>query len=296
MKDTHTGEDPGLRIALPLFLAAGLCLSALDTTAKYLVRDNSLLLVVWARYAGQMLVVTPFAWNRAGHGFWRTRRLPLHLLRSAFLLGATVCFFAGLRYLPLAEASSITFLAPIVVVLLSQAILGERPTRDRWIASIVGFIGILILLRPGSAVFHPAALLLILTAICNALYQMLTRKLRDELSHTTLFYSALVGTVALSLAVPWELRETAWTLRDVTLFLLLGTFAGFGHWFITGAYMRAPASLLVPFTYLQIVWATVFGVVVFGQHPDGWSAVGMAVIAASGLMLALRERRRARMG
>ena len=105
--------------ALPLFLFAGLCLSSLDTTAKYLVRDHSVFLVVWARYAGQMLVVTPFAWHRAGPGFWRTRRLALQLLRSSMLLIATFCLFGALRYLPLAEASAITFLAPIFIVLLS---------------------------------------------------------------------------------------------------------------------------------------------------------------------------------
>src|SRR5512135_915975 len=159
---------PHFRDALTLFLLAGLCLSSLDTTAKYLVRDHPLLLVVWARYAGQTLVVTPFAWHGAGRGFWRTQRLPMQLLRSAFLLAATICFFGGLRFLPLAEASSITFLAPIVVVALSKFVLGEEPTRPRIAASIVGFIGILVLLRPGSAVLHPAVLLLIGAAVCNA--------------------------------------------------------------------------------------------------------------------------------
>src|SRR5499426_3833347 len=122
MPDAHP-----LRRALPLFLLAGLCLSSLDATAKYLVRDHALFLVVWARYAGQMLVVTPFALQRAGPGFWRTQRLGVQLLRSAFLLCATVCFFAGLRYLPLAEASAITFLGPIFVVVLSGPLLGESP-------------------------------------------------------------------------------------------------------------------------------------------------------------------------
>jgi len=130
------------RNALPLFLLAGLCLSSLDTTAKYLVREHALFLVVWARYAGQMLVVTPFAWHRAGPRFWRTRRPALQLVRSALLLLATVGFFGALRYLPLAEASAITFLAPIFVVLLSGPLLGERPSAARWIASILGFIGI----------------------------------------------------------------------------------------------------------------------------------------------------------
>jgi drug/metabolite transporter (DMT)-like permease len=285
-----------LRHALPLFIVAGLSLSALDTTAKYLVRDTPLLVVVWARYAGQTLVVTPLALHQAGRGFWRTARLPLHLVRSACLLSATACFFGGLRFLPLAEASSIMFLSPIFVVLLSQRVLGERPTRDRVLASLVGFVGILIVLRPGSAAFHPAALLLVGAGASNALYQLLTRRLRDENVHTSLFYGAIVGTVGLSLALPWLAGDLAWTWRDVALLLLLGAFAATGHFCMTRAYMSAPASLLTPFTYLQIVWATAFGYAFFGQHPDGFSAAGMAVIAASGVVLALRERARARHG
>ena len=294
MAPDSTEHGHALRHALPLFLLAGFCLSSLDTTAKYLVRDHPLLLVVWARYAGQTLVVAPFAWHRVGHGFWRTKRLPLHLLRSSLLLAATICFFAGLRFLPLAEASSITFLAPIVVVLLSQPVLGERPTRPRIVASIVGFLGILILLRPGSSILHPAVALLFVTAVCNALYQMLTRKLKGEAPHTTLFYSAIVGTVGLSATLPFALEATTLVPSDALLFLMLGTFAGAGHWFLIRAYMTATASLLTPFTYLQIVWATAFGFFVFGQYPDGWSAVGIAVIGSSGLLLAFQERSRAR--
>ena len=282
------------RHALTLFLLAGLCLSSLDTTAKYLVRDHPLLLVVWARYAGQTLVVTPFAWHGAGRNFWKTRRLPMQLVRSAFLVAATICFFGGLRFLPLAEASSITFLAPIVVVAMSKPVLGELPTRPRIIASIAGFIGVLILLRPGSAVLHPAVLLLLGAAFCNAFYQMLTRKLLNEVPHTTLFYSALVGTVALSAFIPFTLAETSFAPSDALLLLLLGAFAGAGHWCLTHAYLTAPATVLTPFTYLQIVWATAFGFIVFDQHPDGWSALGMAIIGLSGLSLALHERRRIR--
>jgi drug/metabolite transporter (DMT)-like permease len=279
--------------ALPLFLVAGFCLSSLDATAKYLVRDHSLFLVVWARYAGQMLVVTPFAWRHAGNGFWRTQRLGLQLLRSALLLGATACFFGALRYLPLAEGSAISFLAPIFAVLLSGPLLGERPNLARWIATATGFCGILILVRPGSAVFHPAALLLVVAALFNALYYLLTRKLIDENMHTTLFYSALVGTVGLSLALPWELHATMPVPRD-GLFLALGLFAGLGHWLIVSALQNTQASLLTPFSYLQMIWATLYGYLIFDQLPDRWSAVGMTVIVASGLLLALQERRRAR--
>lgn len=285
MPDVHP-----LRRALPLFLLAGICLSSLDATGKYLVRDHALFLVVWARYAGQMLVVTPFAWRRAGPGFWRARHPALQLLRSMFLLVATICFFAALRYLPLAEGSAITFLAPIFVVVLSGPLLGERPTRERWVAVVAGFIGILILARPGSAVFHPAALLFVVAALGNALYLLMTRKLADESAYTTLFYSALAGTVGLSLALPWQLDGTTPTLHDGAIFLLLGLFAGLGHWFVISAYLLAPASMLTPFTYLQMIWATLYGFVIFAQLPDRWSALGMTIIVASGLWLALQER------
>ena len=278
--------------ALPLFVLAGLCLSSLDATAKYLVRDHSLFVVVWARYAGQMVVVTPWALHRGGRRFFRTNRLGLQLLRSLFLLLATLGFWGGLRYLPLAEASSITFLAPTFVVLLSWPLLHERPTRARRIASTVGFIGILILLRPGSSILHPAVLLLIGAALANALYQLLTRRLLDESIYATLFYSASVGTLALSLALPFTTSLPHVLAVGIGPLVLLGLLAGVGHRCMTQAYLRASASLLSPFTYLQILWATGFGYLLFDQHPDALSGVGMAVVVASGVGLALWERRR----
>lgn len=284
-----------MRRALPLFLLAGLCLSSLDATAKWLVRDHALWLIVWARYAGQMVVVTPFAWQRTGGRFWRTRKPGLQLLRSLFLVLATLGFWGGLRYLPLAEASAITFLAPIFVVLLSWPLLRERATRARQIASAVGFLGILVLLRPGSAALHPAVVLLVGAALANALYQLLTRRLLDEDPDTTLFYSASVGTAVLSVGLPYATDASALTLANAASLALLGVLAGVGHWCLTNAYLEAPASLLTPFTYLQMLWATAFGVVLFDQHPDGVSAVGMAIILASGLALALWERRRMRL-
>ena len=151
------------------------------------------------------------------------------------------------------------------------------------------------LLRPGSSVLHPAVLLLIGTAVFNAFYQLLTRKLPGDSAHTTLFYSALVGAAALSLALPWGFDTAVLTWREGALLLLLGLFAGLAHWLIISAFLIAPASLLTPFTYLQMIWATLSGYLVFGQLPDGWSAVGMGIIVGSGVLLALLERRRARL-
>ena len=285
-------HDHPLRRALPLFLLAGLCFSTLDATAKYLVRDHTLFVVVWARYVGQMLITTPVAWNRVGPGFWRTRNLRIQLVRSLCLVIATACFFGGLRYLPLAEASAISFLAPMIAIVLSMPVLGERPTRARWMAAIGGFVGILILVRPGSAVFHPATGLLVLAAITNAMYQLLTRKLPDDPPHTTLFYSGLVGAVGLCFLLPFAELPSRFTWLDAMFLVVLGVLAGVGHGLLIGAFLRAPASLIAPFTYLQMIWATMYGFFIFDQLPDGLSAVGMAVILASGVALVLHERRR----
>jgi len=285
------GDHP-LRRALPLVLLVGLCFSTLDATAKYLLQDHALFVIVWARYAGQMLVVTPIAWQRGGPGFWRTRHLRMQLVRSLCLVSATACFFGGLRFLPLAEGSAISFMAPMFAIVLSMPVLGERPTRARWLASIAGFAGIVILVRPGSAVFHPATGLLVLAAISNALYQLLTRRVPHDSPYTTLFYTALVGTVGLSLALPFAGMPGNASARDVLFLVLLGLLAGIGHWMLISAFLMAPASLVAPFTYVQMIWATMYGYLVFGQLPDGLSAVGMGVIVASGVALVVHERRR----
>jgi drug/metabolite transporter (DMT)-like permease len=280
--------------ALPLVVAAGICFSTLDATAKWLVQDHTLFVVVWARYAGQMIVATPIAWHRGGAQFWRTRHLRTQLVRSLFLVMATMCFFGALRFLPLAEGSAISFLAPMFAIVLSQWVLRERPTRARWIAAISGFAGILILVRPGSAVFHPATLLLLGAAISNAMYQLLTRRLTADTPHTTLFYSGLVGTALLSLALPWMETPGRITFRDAGFMMELGLLAGLGHWMLISAYLKAPAALVAPFTYLQMIWATLYGWAIFGHLPDLVSAIGMSVIVASGLGLVIHERNAAR--
>lgn len=287
-------DDHPLRRALPLVLGAGICFSTLDATAKWLVQDHTLFIVVWARYAGQMLVATPIAWHRGGRGFWRTKHLKIQLLRSLFLVCATACFFGGLRFLPLAEGSAISFMAPMFAIVLSQAVLGEKPTRARWLAAVGGFAGILILVRPGSAVFHPATALLLGAAISNALYQLLTRKLTGDGPHTTLFYTGLVGTVMLSAAMPWMETPERITLRDAAFMVELGLLAGIGHGMFISAFLKAPAALVAPFTYVQMIWATLYGWAIFGHLPDLLSAVGMGVIVASGVGLIVHERKTAR--
>jgi drug/metabolite transporter (DMT)-like permease len=285
-------ESPhALRRALPLVILAGVFFATLDATAKWLVQYHSLLFVVWARYAGQMVVATPIAWRRSGAGFWRTKHLAVQLVRSLCLVVATACFVGALRFLPLAEGTAIAFLAPMFAIVLSKPVLGERPTRARWIAASVGFLGILVLVRPGSAVFHVATLLMLTASIANALYQLLTRKLTGDSAHTTLFYSGLVGTIVLSALLPFAEFPSTLSWRDVLLFMALGVFGGAGHGVLIAAFLRAPASLVAPFTYLHMIWATFYGWIIFAHLPDALSAVGMAIIVASGVGLVIHERR-----
>ena len=289
----RSSPSHALARAVPLYILAGLFLSSLDATAKVLVREYPLWWVVWARYAGHLLVVVPLALHKVGPGFWRTRHPLLQVTRSALLLVATIAFFSALRYLPLAEASAISFLAPMIVVLLAGPLLGEQVTKVRWIAAGCGFFGVLLITRPGSIAFHPAAILMFGMAGCNALYQLLTRKLTGDSAYTTLFHSATVGAVAFTLLLPMLDPHPLPGIRDALLFLACGVLAGLGHWCMITAFLQAQASQLTPFAYLQMAWPLAFGWMLFGQFPDAISMTGMAVILASGTWLAWQERRRA---
>src|SRR5438105_4624852 len=286
--------DPRALRAIPLMLASGVGLSTLDATAKYLGKDYSVALITWARYSGHLAFVLVFAYRHRGWRFMRTHRLRLQLARSALLLAATLCFFSGLRFVPIAEATAVTFLAPVFIVVLARPMLGEQVTRARWMSVLGGFAGVLLLVRPGSAVFQPAIVLVMAMALFNALYQLLTRKLAGEDPYTSLFYSALVGTVAMTAALPWFAFAPLPALADAPLFLLLGLLGGGAHLLLIHAYSRAPAAMITPFAYVQLIWATVYGVLLFGQLPDAPSAAGMLLIVASGVWLALSERRSAR--
>jgi len=283
---------PQIARAILTFMVAGFFLSSLDATAKYLVRDYPLGWVTWARYAGHLLVVVPLAVVKVGPGFWRTKRPALQLARSALLLVATLCFFFALRFIPLAEASAISFLAPLFIVMLSGPLLGERVSPARWAAVGAGFFGILLVTRPGSAAFHPAALLMLGMALCNALYQMLTRKLIGDPVYTTLFYAASAGAVAFTVMLPFMGSHDLPGWFDAMWFVALGVFAGLGHWCMISAFMWAQASQLTPFTYLQMTWPLLFGYLFFGQFPDEISFAGIAIIVAAGVWLGWQERRR----
>ena len=264
------------------------------TTGKYLVADYPVGQVVWGRYVFHLIFAAAILGPRLAR-VARTANLRLQLLRSLFMLGATVFYFLGVRILPLAEANAITFTTPILVVMLSQPVLGERVGPRRWLGVGVGFLGALIIIRPGSGVMELAAAYLAVSTLCNACYHITTRQLgaRDD-PLTTLFYTATVGTLGASAALPlsWQPMDgMGWLLM-----VAIGGFACAGHFAIIKAYQAAPAPIVAPFAYAILLWAVVFGYAVFGDLPGPWTILGAAVIVGSGLYVLRRETLAGRAG
>jgi drug/metabolite transporter (DMT)-like permease len=276
---------------IALMCGALACFSCLDATAKYLVGHMDSLQVVWARYTSAFLLALMF-YNPFSHpGMMRTKRPVLQLARSALLLGSTALNFLAVRYLQLDEALSILFSTPLIVAALAGPLLGEWIGWRRWLAILVGFAGVLLVTRPGAGGIHPAAILTFGSAVCYALYVIATRVLsRHDSTETTLFYSNLVGALAMLPVLPfvWSMPES-WFI--VFLMIILGGFASFGHYLLIAGHRLAPASTLAPFIYTQIVWTTALGFLVFGDIPNRWTIAGAMIVIASGLYLLYRERR-----
>ncbi|HVP08699.1 MAG TPA: DMT family transporter [Burkholderiales bacterium] len=262
----------------------------MDTTAKYLSRWYPVPLIVWARYAANLVVLLAFLAATGQLERLRTARPGLQLARGVLLVLATLLFFTSLSVLPLADANAIGFALPLFVAALAVPMLGERLEMPRLIAIFVGLAGALAIVRPGSDVFTPYALLPLGMAACNALYQILTRKVAG-LEHplTSLVWGAVVGAVLMSLAAPfvWATPQAA---SHGALIVVIGVLASVGHFLLIKAYEHASATLLAPYTYSALVWAMLMGWLVFGDFPDGWSLAGMGIIVASGLYLANRQR------
>ena len=289
MNPTARAADP-LRGILLIVLAVS-TFSCLDTVAKYLSRTYPVPMIVWARYVFHVLFMLIVVGRSAGWDLVRTRRLGLQLARGISVTLSSMFFFSALSYMPIAEASAITFVSPLLLTAMSVLILRERVRLSAWVAVAVGFIGVLIIIRPGGAVFQPAALLSLATAACFASYQLMTRQLAGiDSTLATLFIGALIGTVIMSLIVPfyWQLPQTAW---HAVLFMLMGVLGAGGHFVLIRAFEYAPASVLAPFVYAQLVAVLVLGYVVFDAFPDVWSLVGMAIIVASGIWIANHQTR-----
>ncbi len=252
-------------------------------TGKFLLTRYPLIQVVWGRYIFHLILALIILAPRLIQ-LIRSGNLKLQLLRSGFMLGSTVFYFAGVQFLPLTEANAINFLTPVLVVILAQPILGERVGLQRWIGVMIGFAGAMIITRPGSGLMDLAAGILMLSALCNACYQLSTRRLGaidDPL--TTLLYTALVGSIGASLAVPF-----AWQPLDAEgwLFMvLIGAFALVGHFALIKAYRLAPAPTIAPFGYSVLLWSALFGYLIFEQLPDPWTVLGAGIIVAGGIII-----------
>jgi drug/metabolite transporter (DMT)-like permease len=287
--DPDEPHAPRVPAAVVWMLVTTFFFVCVHATGKYLVAEHPVVQVVWGRYVFHLLFAAAILGPRLTR-VARTANLRLQLLRSLFMLGASGFYFAGVRTLPLAEANAIAFTTPILVVLLAQPVLGERVGARRWLGVAGGFLGALIVIRPGSGVMDLAAAFLLASAFCNACYHIATRQIgaRDD-PLTTLFYAAVVGTAGASAALPlvWQpLDAEAWLLLAI-----LGGFACAGHFAIIKAYQAAPAPVVAPFNYAILIWTVIFGYVVFGDLPGPWTLVGAAVIVLSGLYILRRERR-----
>ncbi|MFL6799640.1 MAG: DMT family transporter [Xanthobacteraceae bacterium] len=275
---------------IALMCAAVSCFALLDTTAKYLSLSMGTLQVVWARYTGAFLYpfIVSNPWTRPG--LTRTSRPFLQIGRSVLLLASTICNFAALRYLQLDEAIAIFFSTPCFVAALSGPMLGEWVRWRRWAAIGVGFVGVLVIAQPGTAAFRPAALFSLGGALFYAFYSISTRILaRTDSNETTLFYSNLVGAVALLPIVPF-VWSTPTDPLVIALMLLTGGMGGIGHYMLIAAHRLAPAAVLSPFIYTEIVLVIALGFLVFGNLPSHWTLVGSAIVVASGLYILHRER------
>ena len=284
-------QNPSFGIVL---LCCGVAMfGAGEACVKTLAKDYEILQVVWARYTFHALVFL-LIFSRTGiRNQMATKRPFLHLARSVALMLGTVFFFTALIYLSLPEAVAINFASPLLVTALSIPFLGEKVGIRRWGAIFVGFLGVLVIIRPGAGMMHWAAVLPLGTAVCYAIYQILTRIAgRTEDTRTSLFWTSAVGVVVMSCIAPF-----VWTAPDATAWALMiatGTFFGFGHYLLIRAFEIAPVSTLSPFLYTQIIWVTLLSIFIFEQVPDAISMTGAAIVIASGLYIWHRETRERR--
>jgi drug/metabolite transporter (DMT)-like permease len=275
---------------IALMVLAVSTFACLDATSKYLTTHYPVPAIVWARYFFQMALMLLILGPRLGGQLFATANLRLQIIRGVVLTVSSLVFLSALARLPMAEAASIAFVAPMLIAVLAGPFLRETVPPRTWLCLAGGFAGVLLIIRPGSAVFTWAALLPLLSALLMAIYQMMTRRLagRDR-ALTTLFYPALVGTALVPLVFPLAFTLPREPLH-AAMFCALGVLGGVGHFFLIRAHHHAAASTLGPFMYAQLFVVLALGWLVFGQLPDALAFAGMLTIAASGLLLVLGLR------
>jgi drug/metabolite transporter (DMT)-like permease len=278
--------------AVLFMLAAAVLLPLLNASVKYLVTTYPVAELLWARYAGHLAFMLVVFAPRHGRALLASSRPALQIARSLLFCCSTFLMFYALGFVPLATAAAISFTAPLIVTAAAPLFLGERVGLARAVAVTAGFIGALIVVRPGSGALHWAAFLIFGSAAASASTQLLSRKLvaydSPETSNT---YMVLAGFLLATIPLPfvWVPPELPW---HAFLFLMLGVLGGLGHYCLVRAFELAPAPFVSPFNYAQILGAALLGVMVFGQLPDISTWVGAAIIAASGVFILFRERTR----
>lgn len=287
---------PAARVlrGIVFILVAVSLFSCMNTLVKLLSARLESVQIVWARTLGHFIFIGLLFLPRHGLRILRTPSPGTQFSRSLLQLCSTTLYFTALRTVPLAEATAISFLSPLFVTLLAVPFLGEPIRANRMIVVLVGFLGVLVVVRPGSDVFQWSSLLILGSSLCYATYQVLTRKVSGgDSAETSAIWSAMVGSVLMSLAVPffWTMPDR---LTDVLMLLALGVFGGLGHYCVARAMIDAPANIVSPFQYFQLVGAGLFGWLVFDNLPSISTWAGAAIIVASGLYLGWSETRRAR--
>lgn len=283
-------------------LGSGLVFTFLDSLAKETALILPVLQVAWGRYLFHFIFLPfygdrPFDRSSWSAGGWKrlfaTQHPWLQIIRSFLLLAATLFFFGAVHYVPLADAGAVAFLEPLLITALAHFFLGEKVGLRRWAAVAVGFIGVLVVVRPGFGMAHWGVLLALGSAACGSVYSTLTRVVsRDDSAATSLAYSGISGVVGLSLVMPF-----VWQPADGMVWLMffgLGITGGLGHFLMIKAFSVAPGGTLAPFIYVQILWMVIVGWIWFGDWPVTSTWIGIALIVGSGLYALHRERVRAR--
>jgi drug/metabolite transporter (DMT)-like permease len=275
-----------------LHIAGLWLLSTLDASGKWLLMAGvPVLMVAWVRYAVHTVLMTAVVLPSRGMAIFKTRSLPRQLIRGALMIATTVLFFSVLGRLPMAEATAMNFMAPLFLMAMAPWLLHEAHRLHRWLGVLVGFAGMLIVVRPGAQLDPLGVLLGLLTALVFAFFQIATRRVANDDPLTTNYYGGLFGIVALTLALPWFWKTPALSLWQWLLLISTGISGFLGHWLQIAAYSKSPATLLAPFSYLQIVTAAILGWLVFGQLPGRTTAIGIALICLAGLGVVLAESR-----
>jgi drug/metabolite transporter (DMT)-like permease len=272
-----------------LSVAAVLLFSIQDGIAKYLSMLYAPIVIAWMRFVAQTAMLGAIYGPRLKRDLFRTKVPKLQFYRALCMAGANLSFLVALRYVPLGEATAIFFLAPIIVMLLSNVFLGETISRFQWLSIALSVIGVMFIVRPGADIFDLAATLPLLSAVFIALYQMLTRKvMATDHAGASNFITSLMCVAILGVFQPFFWVTLPWTVW--LIIAIQAVFAMVGHLFMTHSYRFASAAVLAPFTYFQIVFSALIGLMAFGHMPDGLSALGIALVTLGGLVLVLRLR------